>query len=121
MIVDESREVYVEITEKFWREIEQRAKKRNILFLIEKEEAWKIFLLQNKRCAITSIALDFKSNGYRGTASLDRINSHKPYVWHNLQWVLGDINIMKKDHNLCYFKRLCELVTNHNSEISLLR
>lgn len=102
----------MEITERYWREIEHSANKRNIPFLTTREEVWRLFLSQNKRCAITAVDLNFTSYGYRGTASLDRINNNKPYVWHNLQWVLSDINIMKKDHNLLYFKHLCSLVAN---------
>lgn len=100
------------ISKRFWDEIKNRAKKRNIQFSVSIDEAWKVYLRQNKRCALTGQPLEFISSGYRGTASLDRIDSDKPYVSHNIQWVLGDINIMKKEHNTIYFKYLCSLVAN---------
>lgn len=101
-----------EITERFWSEIQKNAEKRGIGFFLNLDEAWKIYLIQNKKCAITNSPLEFISYGYRGNASLDRINSDLPYVWHNVQWVLADINVMKKEHNMNYFINLCKMVVN---------
>jgi hypothetical protein len=99
-----------EITERFWKEISKSAFNRGISFLITPNEAWKIFLFQNRQCRITNLQLDFTSNGYRGNASLDRIDNDKPYVAHNIQWVLADINLMKGRLNMKYFQYLCSLV-----------
>lgn len=101
-----------EISEKMWEEIKTDAKARRICFAITKDEAWRIFLAQDGCCAITGVLLDFDSQGYRGTASLDRINSFAAYSPHNVQWIFAPINVMKRNHNPKYFKQLCELVVN---------
>jgi hypothetical protein len=110
--------MHQEISNRFWDSIKRHAEKRGILFLITPIEAWQIFLVQNRKCIYTGVLLDFKSHGYRGNASLDRIESHKPYVSHNVQWVLNSINIMKGSHNSTHFQYLCQLVvenmTRHN-------
>lgn len=98
------------ISDRLWAEIKKSAESRGICFAITKEEAWKIFLSQDAKCAMTGISLDFTSSGYRGTASLDRIDSYSMYAPHNVQWVFGPINIMKGNHNQKYFKHLCNLV-----------
>lgn len=99
-----------EITDRYWREVERKASNRNIDFLVTPEEVWKAYLRQNKRCAISGVELEFNSSGYRGIASLDRLDSYKPYVSHNVQWVHGDINIMKRNHTEKYLRYLCNLV-----------
>jgi hypothetical protein len=104
--------IYGEISRRYWKTITSCADRRQILFHLEPKEAWKIFLSQNKSCAITGLPLEMISLGYRGNASLDRIDSSKAYAKNNVQWVLSDINIMKKSHNINYFKYLCEKVCN---------
>ena len=99
-----------EITVRFWNDIKKGAVERGIGFLISPEEAWKIFLRQNKKCVFTHSLLDFRTFGYRGTASLDRIDNDKSYVSNNVQWVLNDINLMRGPFNPHYFQKLCCMV-----------
>lgn len=106
--------LYGEITERFWREIEKNAKKRQIGFLVTPKEAWKIFLIQSRRCALSGEPIEFSSRGYRGTASLDRVDSSKPYTAHNVQWVWAPFNIMKGVSTNEVFINLCRKVVNHN-------
>ena len=103
----------MEITERYWNEVRRCAEKRKIDFLLEPEEAWKVFLSQNGECAFTRLRLDFTSFVYRGTASLDRIDNDKPYVRHNVQWVHSHINVMRGPHNIPYFKKMCLLVAEN--------
>jgi|APSaa5957512535_1039671.scaffolds.fasta_scaffold145598_2 hypothetical protein len=105
----------MEISDRFWGDIKESAEKRQIPFIITTSDAWKVFLTQEKRCALTGMKLDFSCFGYRGTASLDRVDSSMPYVRHNIQWVFSPINIMKGCHNQHYFKHLCKLVTENGS------
>lgn len=44
---------YEEIDGKYWNSLETAAKKRNIEFSISIEEAWDLFVQQNRECALT--------------------------------------------------------------------
>lgn len=76
------------------------------------EYAWNLFILQNRKCALTGIILKFpkkyKDKDY--TASLDRIDSSKGYVEGNVQWVHKHINIMKNKFDNQYFIDMCKKV-----------
>ena len=85
-------------------------------FEITLEYLWNLFLIQNKKCALSGIELKFgrgihdKSN----TASLDRIDSSKGYIESNVQWVHKDINIMKNKLKDDYFIKMCKNVASNN-------
>lgn len=87
---------YQEISGKYWSSLISSAKRRNIIFDVNIEYAWDIFLKQNKKCAYSGVDLKF-SNNYEKTASLDRINSNKGYIIDNIQWTHKYINVMKLD------------------------
>lgn len=110
---------YEDISGKYWCSIKRSAIKRNIEFNITKEEAWEIFLKQNKRCIYTGIKITHfkyigRKNGkdmyYLGTASLDRKNSELGYIKDNIQWVHKDVNFMKSNFKESYFLKLCKLI-----------
>ena len=86
---------------------------------IDKEYAWNLFLLQNRKCALTGIELKFptvnKDKDY--TASLDRIDSSIGYTEENVQWVHKDINMMKRIYSQEYFIKMCKLVAINNTFI----
>lgn len=98
--------------------------------ILTTEYLWGLFELQNRKCALTGVDLCFHNlkrhdpktyNGNchpdsNGTASLDRIDSSKGYVIGNVQWVHKDINIMKLDHSVDYFIKLCEMVYKHANQ-----
>ena len=102
----------MKISERYWGEIKKCAEKRGIVFDLTIDEAWRIFLSQNQRCAFTGLPIDLTSKGYRGTASLDRIDSDMPYTKYNVQWVESSVQIMKGSNNETYFKKMCHLVDN---------
>jgi hypothetical protein len=76
------------------------------------EQAWDLFLQQNRKCALSGLELSFpiKSTDKSWTASLDRIDSSKGYVLENVQWVHKDVNIMKNKFDQGYFINLCKLI-----------
>lgn len=74
-----------------WSEIRRCGERRNIPFEIIIQEAWTLFLAQNRCCVLTGIKLSFDER----TASLDRIDSSKGYTMDNIQWVHKIINQMK--------------------------
>lgn len=76
------------------------------------DEAWNLFLKQNRKCALSGIELQFpkRSKDKSWTASLDRIDSSKGYILSNVQWVHKDINIMKNKFDNQYFIEMCKRV-----------
>jgi hypothetical protein len=73
------------------------------------QEAWDLFLKQDRKCALSGIELQFpkRSKDKSWTASLDRIDSSKGYVLGNVQWVHKDVNIMKNKFDNQYFISMC--------------
>lgn len=87
---------------------------------ITKEDAWNIFLKQNRKCALTGLQLKFptKWKSKDWDASLDRIDSSKGYIEGNVQWVHKDINMMKRIYDQNHFINMCKLVAqkaNYNT------
>lgn len=74
-----------------------RSKGRVIPFSITIEEAWDLYLGQNKKCAISGVDILLCPERRKRTASLDRIDSSKGYELGNVQWVHWMVNIMKSD------------------------
>ncbi len=98
----------------FWKGVKDKARRRDIDFLITIEEAWELFLKQKRKCAITDLALEFpKTINHLGTASLDRIDSAKTYTIDNIQWVHKYTNSMKWSFDMEDFVWMCKLVTEN--------
>ena len=96
----------------FWSRVLGNARKRGIAVRVTIAEAWKLYLQQGGRCALTNLPITFAPlTDKRGTASLDRISSKKGYVIGNVQWVHKDINIIKRELSQERFIELCGLVT----------
>jgi hypothetical protein len=76
------------------------------------EEAWQLFLNQDRKCALSGIELTFpkKWKDKSWTASLDRRDSSKGYILENVQWVHKDVNIMKNKFEQSYFTEICRLI-----------
>jgi len=85
-------------------------KKLNLSITIE--DAWNLFLKQNKKCALTGLSLNI-GIGKEFTASLDRIDSSGHYELDNVQWVHKDINFMKRTYSQEYFIKMCKLVAKN--------
>jgi hypothetical protein len=101
-----------EIKGQYWWHVKHSAKIRNIEFKITIEDAWKLFVKQQKRCIYTNLPLKF-GNPYKKeetTASLDRIDSSKGYTKDNIQWVHKVVNKMKMDHSEKEFMEWIELI-----------
>ena len=102
-----------------WNRIRDSAKQRGMDFSINIEDAWDLFLKQNKQCALSGVPLNFgdkERNKKDQTASLDRIDCTKGYVKDNIQWIHKILNIMKgtmKDEELFFWSKLIYV---HNKE-----
>lgn len=87
------------------------ALKRNLEFNVSIEYLWKLFLAQNKECAITGDKIvDFKR------ASLDRIDSSKGYIEGNVQWTTRQANISKHIMTMDELYEFCRKVLNHANQ-----
>lgn len=107
---------YEEIYGGYWSRIQKEAKKRSLTFSLSIEEAWDIFLKQNRKCALTGDEIGF-ANQEKRTASLDRIDSSKGYIEGNVQWVHTSINRMKTNLNEDKFIELCKIITEYQNGI----
>lgn len=89
-----------------------RKRKKNWPFKITIEQAWDLFLKQDRRCALSGMELFFGKKGKdKHTATLDRIDSNKGYTSDNVQWIHKDINWMKNSFDQDYFIEICRKVS----------
>ena len=104
-----------ELSGQFWYNLKYHAKARKLNVGITIQDAWNLFVKQNRKCALTGeiLTFDSKNGSHDGSASLDRINNNIGYIEGNIQWVHKDINLMKLTHNTDYFVELCKKVAAH--------
>lgn len=110
---------YKELSKEYWTSLIYGAKARGIEFNLDIKETYDLFEKQGKKCALSgrSLILNVSSKDKNNrTASLDRIDSSKPYCIDNVQWVHKDVNIAKQSLSQNEFKRLCEDVTFHRND-----
>ena len=115
---------YGELSKDHWSSIVQGAKKRDINLNITIEDAWKLFLAQNKKCALSNLPLEMHIPSSTGetrkhaswTASLDRIDSTKGYEIGNVQWVHKDIQQLKWNFSEQHFISLCKAVVQNQQQ-----
>ncbi len=83
-----------------WNEMSRKAARRGIPFTISMEDAYRVYVQQHKRCALTGVPLRMIRRHHKHrphfTASLDRIDSSLGYVAGNIQWVHRIVNFMKQ-------------------------
>lgn len=117
-------EPYEEIPGPFWQSVVNGAKRRKIEFNLTIEDAWDLFIRQDRKCALSGIKIKFERYAFvresgksrwnqNQTASLDRIDSTLGYIKGNVQWVHKDINLMKSDLNQEQFIKYCRLIASH--------
>lgn len=103
----------------FWASKTRDARKRGIGFKLTIEEAWNLYLKQNKKCALSGRDIILAPRGEQGTASLDRIDSDGDYVIGNVQWVHKYVNLMKWKLNQDVFLEFCkDIVSNLSLSMS---
>lgn len=106
---------YEEITSCYWWGIVNNADKRYFKFNLRIEDAWKQFIKQDRKCALTGVPIYFgRSHKNETTASLDRIDSKKHYCKSNIQWVHKTINKIKWDYTMDEFIDWCKKVAEYN-------
>lgn len=107
---------YKELSHTYFEALKTAALRRKISFNITIEQIWGLFLKQERKCAISGISLVLTNSNHfsKQTASVDRIDSSKPYIFSNVQWVHKDINKMKMDLPQDRFIELCKLIAQNN-------
>jgi len=101
-----------------WNMIKKNAISRGLSFNISVDFAWKLFLKQDRKCALTGIPLHFSTRCWSkdSNASLDRVDSSKGYIKGNLQWVHKNVNMMKQQYSTELFLYLCKKVVDYNKD-----
>ena len=110
-----TKDIYKEgLPDVIWNRVKWNAKKRNVPVLVSKEEAYDVFVKQNKKCNLTGmdIRLPLYGTDKEWTASLDRIDAKKGYMIGNIQWVHKDLNRIKNIFDEKYFISICQKVVN---------
>lgn len=95
-----------------WNSIRRMASDRKIRLQLTIEQAWELFVAQDRQCKLSGIPL---SIARPMTASLDRIDSKLPYVLSNVQWVHKDVNTMKWNLPQAYFLATCKTIAEHQA------
>jgi hypothetical protein len=104
------------ISGNYWWGVRRHARDRKHSFDITIEDAWEKFQTQGGKCALSGLEIYLPSKHKAPfTASLDRIDSSKPYTSDNIQWVHKRINIMKNKFSEKEFIEFCKAVAQHNS------
>lgn len=110
------------LNSKYWHHLKYSARMRDIEFKLTKEYLWKLYLEQDRCCALTGLKLamaaTIREHTAGGTtASVDRIDSSKGYIKGNVQWVHKVINKMKWGTPQEEFIEFCEAVVKHKGKI----
>jgi hypothetical protein len=96
-----------------WKQIQAGAKRKGLKFDITHDYAWRLYLRQNKCCALSGVQLIMNPSSMAAganTASLDRKDNAKGYVRGNVQWVHLEVNDMKSNRTQKEFVEWCRLI-----------
>lgn len=89
----------------------REAARRNLEQTITIEYLWELYVAQGRVCALSGCPIVWGIGNGGGTASVDRIDSSKGYIFGNVQVVHKHINMMKNVYEQDHFIYLCGLVT----------
>lgn len=99
----------------WYEKFKTSATTRGIDWNIDIDDVADLYLLQDKKCALTGISLEFPESGHPQNclASIDRIVNSKPYNIENIQIVLKEVNMMKGKYTQEEFIKICLSVSEH--------
>ena len=94
------------------------ARRRELDFELKIEDAWELFVRQDRKCAITGLELELAKNNTdhrtgNYTASIDRIDNSRGYTIDNVQWVHKRVNVMRGNMSMDEFVTLCSAVVTN--------
>lgn len=108
---------YKELSGQQWSRIKYSATIRNLEFNINVNQAYDLYIKQNKKCALSGVPINlnkvYKGNAESNTASLDRIDSSKGYTIDNIQWLHKTVNIMKSNMSDEVFINWCKTILEY--------
>jgi hypothetical protein len=94
------------------------AKKRNIDLHITKKDLFELYISQKGKCHYTGLYIILNSSGNfdeTPIASIDRIDSSKPYDLENVKFVHKTINLMKNTINDKDFRNYCKCIIEYSN------
>lgn len=103
---------YKGIPNSWFTEKQKSARKRGREFEFDIKYIWRIYIKQNRACALSGLPLDFSKETDIAMVSIDRIDNKKGYVKRNIQLLHKDVNFMKWTYSQDYFIELCKLISN---------
>jgi hypothetical protein len=94
------------------------AELRGIQWGLTIDDVADLMQLQNSLCALTGWGIEFPESGspQKALASLDRIDSKKPYTKENTQIVTRQVNMMKQQYSQEDFIKVCKAVAEMHRE-----
>lgn len=108
-----------DLSSSYWQRVTRGAVKRGLELSVTIEDAWSLYLEQDKKCALSGLDLvivpDYTHKHHLHTASLDRIENDQGYIKGNIQWVHRDLNMMRRVMTIDQFLFYCRKVTEHGS------
>lgn len=123
LFIDKGHDGVGDLTKTYFGYLKRNAIRRNLIWNLDINYLWDLYLAQDKKCALSGIPIvitptrkNSNVNFDLQTASLDRIDSKKGYEPGNVQWVHKDINKMKLDYDQQYFIDICTKIANHANQ-----
>ena len=105
-----------DLSASYWNRILKGAHKRSLAVEITIEFAWDLYLVQQKKCALSGLPIfihrDYTRHHDKHTASLDRIDNAKGYTENNVQWLHRIVNKMKGTLSQNEFTEFCRSISN---------
>lgn len=89
-----------DISGDMWSQFLKKSKKKNSNVSIRVEQAWDLFLQQDKKCALSGLPIELSGYPYdrkKTTAVLMRMDTTDGFRLDNLYWVHKDIDKMRGD------------------------
>lgn len=108
----------------YWEHLTKNASTRGIGFDLKQEQVIELLKKQNYKCSLSGLPIEFaktESEQKQGktTASIDRVDSSKPYVIENIQMVHKIINFMKHTLQQDQFITMCKLVFENSKSCNV--
>lgn len=110
---------YKEIRHSWFLRSKRLAERRNIIWEINYEYIWKLYISQNRKCALSGREIGWEKSGLTHSISIDRIDSGIGYIEGNIQLVHKDLNTMKHVFSQKRFIELCEMVVRYQKSLKL--
>lgn len=102
----------------YYTALKLSAKKRNIELNISKKDLFDLYIKQKGKCYYTGLYIILNSSGFfdeTPIASIDRIDSSKPYNLDNVKFVHKTINLMKNTLTDYDFRKYCKAIIEYTN------